>query len=145
MAGPDDLPDLARLRWLDAEPEERADQSVEDFTTALAQWWAANEGSHRAFVAVQDNELVGMAWLAVVERVPRPGASSRRSGDIQSVFVLAENRGHGIGTELVRTASDQALKLGADRVTVHSSRSAVPVYERLGFHSSRELLHRPAP
>lgn len=88
-------------------------------------------------------EIVGMAWVALVPRVPRPGAISRLSADIQSVFVMPEWRGQGIGTALVEAASEHATHLGSVRVTVHSGRKAVPLYERMGFESSRRLLLRP--
>jgi len=84
-----------------------------------------------------------MAWIALLSRVPRPGATTRLSADIQTVFVLPQRRGHGIGSALVEAASRHAEHLGCIRVTVHSGRKAVPVYERLGFESSRRLLQRP--
>lgn len=74
--------------------------------------------------------------------MPRPGATSRLSADIQSVFVLPEHRGRGIGSALVAAASEHAEHTGSLHVTVHSGRRAVPVYERLGFASSRQLLQR---
>ncbi|GAB3758115.1 hypothetical protein GCM10028864_43030 [Microlunatus parietis] len=83
--------------------------------------------------------MVGMAWVALVPRVPRPGKLNRLSADIQSVFVRPEHRGQGIGSALVEAATAHALRLGALHVTVHSGRRAVPVYERLGFVSSPEL------
>jgi GNAT superfamily N-acetyltransferase len=143
VAGEEDLTHLARLLWLHAAPEERVRQSVESFAVDLAAWWAEHDDSHLAFVArLAEAEVVGMAWLAFVPRVPRPGTTSRRSADIQSVFVVPEQRGKRIGSALVQAASAHALRQGADHVTVHSGRKAVPVYERLGFASSRELLLR---
>jgi GNAT superfamily N-acetyltransferase len=145
LAVREDLPQLARLLWLNAAPEERAAQSVESFAVSLGAWWSDHEESHVAFVArdvAGDAEagVVGMAWLAVVPRVPRPGTTARRSADVQSVFVVPEQRGHGIGSALVRAASEHARLLGAGRVTVHAGPRSVPMYERLGFASSRELL-----
>jgi GNAT superfamily N-acetyltransferase len=145
VAGQEDLVDLARLLWLHAAPDEQAKQPVESFAVDLAAWWTDHEDSHLAFVArLAEAGVVGMAWLALVPRVPRPGATTRRSADIQSVFVVSEQRGKRIGSALVEAASEHALRLGAGRVTVHSGRKAVPVYERLGFASSRQLLQRPA-
>jgi GNAT superfamily N-acetyltransferase len=145
LAGPEDLEHLARLVWLHAAPEEQARQAIESFAVDLDAWWTDHDDSHLAFVArLAESELVGMAWLALVPRVPRPGETTRRSADIQSVFVVAEQRGKRIGSGLVQAAAEHALRLGAGRVTVHSGRKAVPVYERLGFASSRQLLQRPA-
>ena len=138
-----DVADLARLLWLDTRREEPAQRSADAFAAELARWWAAHQDSHMAFVARRLRpEIVGMAWVALVPRVPRPGATSRLSADIQSVFVMPEHRGHRIGSALVDAASVHATRLGSLRVTVHSGRTAVPVYERLGFASSRQLLQR---
>jgi GNAT superfamily N-acetyltransferase len=142
-AGADDVAGLARLLWLNGRDEEPEQQALDAFTAELSQWWGARDGSHVAYVARLDGpELVGMAWVALVPRVPRPGATNRLSADIQSVFVLPERRGHGIGAALVQAAADHAVRLGSMHVTVHSGRRAVPVYERLGFESSRQLLQR---
>jgi GNAT superfamily N-acetyltransferase len=143
QANADDIADLARLLWLDTRNEEPAQRSVDGFAAELARWWSAHQESHLAFVArLVRPEIVGMAWVAIVPRVPRPGATSRLSADIQSVFVVPEHRGRGIGSALVEAASEYAARFGALRVTVHSGRKAVPVYERLGFESSRQLLQR---
>jgi len=143
QANADDIADLARLLWLDTHDKEPAEQSVDEFAAELEQWWAGHQDSHLAFVArLLGPEIVGMAWVALVPRVPRPGATSRLSADIQSVFVMPKQRGQGIGSALVGAASEHAAHLGSLRVTVHSGRKAVPVYERLGFESSRQLLQR---
>ena len=140
----DDVAGLARLLWLDTHHEEPELRSVDAFAAELAHWWAARQDSHYAFVArLGGPTMVGMAWVALVARVPRPGATTRLCADIQSVFVLPEQRGEGIGSALVERASAHATQLGAHRVTVHSGRRAVPLYERLGFESSRRLLQRP--
>jgi GNAT superfamily N-acetyltransferase len=142
-AGADDVAELARLLWLDTCHEEPAPEPVAAFAAELALWWAGHRESHAAFVArLPGPGTVGMAWVALVPRVPRPGATSRLSADVQSVFVLPGHRGRGIGSALVEAATRYAERLGSRHVTVHSGRRAVPVYERLGFASSRQLLSR---
>lgn len=139
-----DVPDLARLVWLHAAPDEQARQSVDSFAVDLGEWWTSHDHSHLAFVASDtESGIVGMAWLALLPRVPRPGATDRRSADIQSVFVLLDERGRGIGSALIRAAAEHAQRLGAKRVTVSSSDKAVALYERLGFASVRHLLQMP--
>jgi GNAT superfamily N-acetyltransferase len=141
IAGRADVAQLARLLWLNAAPDQQARQSVESFADDLGVWWTDHSDSHFAFVArLTESELVGMAWLALVPRAPRPGDTNRRSADIQSVYVLPDHRGNHIGSTLVQAAADHAFIHGATRVTVHSGRKAVPLYNRLGFNSSHQLL-----
>jgi GNAT superfamily N-acetyltransferase len=146
QADADDIADLAVLLWRDTLHEEPSGQSVEAFAEDLAQWWSAHQHSHLAFVArLPSSKIVGMAWVALLPRVPRPGATNRLSADIQSVFVMPEHRRQGIGSALVEAATEHATRLGSLRVTVQSGRKAVPIYERLGFESTRQLLQRTAP
>lgn len=143
QAGTGDAAGLARLLAANARRNDPAEGPDDSFVEEFAGWWAAQQHSHVAYVARTDGpELVGMAWVALVPRVPRPGKLSRLSADIQSVFVRPEHRGLGIGSALVEAATAYALRLGALHVTVHSGRQAVPVYERLGFVSSPQLLQR---
>lgn len=134
---------LAMLIWLDTHSDPPGQAALDSFTTELSQWWAAHHHSHHAFAARSSDEIIGMAWLAIVPHVPRPGATRRRSADIQSVYVLPKHRSRGTGSALVEAASTHAFEQGAVRVTVHSGRRAVPVYERLGFAPSYRLLQRP--
>lgn len=147
----DDVRGMARLLSLDTRDERPTESVLDDFADELSRWWSAHESSHFPFVARPDASdsdepsIVGQAWVAVVPRVARPGRTNRLSADIQSVFVLPEYRGHGIGSALVEAAADHATRLGALYITVHSGQRAVPVYERLGFVSSPQLLQRPEP
>ncbi|WP_167456846.1 MULTISPECIES: GNAT family N-acetyltransferase [Microbacterium] len=142
-AGPDDVRGLARVKWIDRAADDAGDAEFDSFVTALSSWWDDHRATHSAFVArTIDDEIVGAAWVALLPRVPSPGASNRLSADIQSVFVLPEHRGEGVGTALVDAATAHAHGAGASRVTVHSSERAVPVYRRLGFAGSPKLLQR---
>lgn len=134
-ATPEDAPALAALRvaWGD-----EADASRDGFASTFEDW--ARSTDHTGFVAVEDGEVVGMAWLALLERPPSPERGTRVGGDVQSVYVLASHRRRGIGSTLTRAVVDEARRRGAQRVTVQSSTRAVPMYERLGFASTPKLL-----
>lgn len=133
-ADPADRPELARLRWewrvgLGEEPSGTAELFASDF----AAWAAENERSHVAFVAGPPGALVGMAWLALLERVPGPQVWTRRSAFVQSVYVEPPARGVGIGLALVRAALDEARARDVQYVTVHPTPASIPMYERAGF------------
>ncbi|WP_353509668.1 GNAT family N-acetyltransferase [Intrasporangium sp.] len=135
--------ELARLLCLNEPAEQPQQDRLDAFALELAAWWAGRGSSHRCFTArTSEGSFVGMAWLAVFPRVPRPGNTQRLAADIQTVFVRPEWRGQGIGSALVQAAVDHAEGIGVVHTTVHSGRRVVPVYERLGFESSPQLLQR---
>lgn len=84
--------------------------------------------------------IIGMAWLAVLRRVPTPRAVERLSGDVQSVYVVPAERHRGYGGQLIDAILKLARELEVERVTVHSSERAIPAYESRGFNASARLL-----
>ncbi|MDO3703769.1 GNAT family N-acetyltransferase [Micromonospora sp. C28SCA-DRY-2] len=68
----------------------------------------------------------------------------RRSGDVQSVYVVPELRDAGIGAILLEAVLAEAAKLELEQVTVHSTERAIPFYQRVGFqHDQRWLRWQP--
>jgi GNAT superfamily N-acetyltransferase len=113
------------------------------FAQDLTGWWNDHHDSHTPFLALlPSGSAVGMAWLALTARVPRPGGASRLSGDIQSVYVVPEHRRAGVGAALVRAVLQHAEALAVEHVTVHSNEQAGSLYERVGFSTSQDLLMR---
>jgi len=142
-----DLPSVAGLRWRWSVEENGATPSMtrDAYAAAVAAWSAAHDDTHVGFVAERDGVLVGMTWLAISARFPTPQSADRRTADLQSVYVVPEARGIGAGSALLRAALGEAERRGAGRVVVHSSDSAIPVYEHLGFAPSPRLMDRETP
>ena len=145
-AGSADDEDLALLLWHLASPGERDAQTPESLAEDLARWRRRHVATHVAFLGrLPGTDAVGTVWLALVPRAPRPGDLERSTADLQSLFVLPAHRRHGLGSALVRAATDVARERGAARVTVQASAASVPLYERLGFRGSGLLLARELP
>lgn len=143
VATPDDAPALAMLRWRWAVPDRSpSEDEAREFAGALRRWMEQRGEQSVCQVAVLEGELVGMAWLAVFERAPNPGDVVRRSGDVQSVFVLPEHQGTGIGRRLMVAVCAAADRLGVRKVTLDAREAAVPFYERLGFSTRNHLMQR---
>ena len=141
VAGPDDVGHLAELLARFAEREEPA-AAGQEFAPDLLRWWSEHD-THLAFLALLPaGDVVGMAWLALIARVGRPGGAPRLCGDVQSVFVVPEHRSAGVGAALMRAVTQHAENLGLEHVTVHANQRAVSFYERAGFASSRDMLVR---
>ncbi|MFD6952854.1 acetyltransferase [Nocardiopsis sp. TSRI0078] len=140
-ARPEDLDSVAELRWRwTCENHGEPDLPLAEFVPRFVDWGKRNDASHHCFVAVLDESVIGMAWLAVTRRVPQPHAFERASGDVQCVYVLPEQRDDGLGGRLVEAVLELARELALERVSVHSSDRAVSAYSRHGFAVSPRLM-----
>ncbi|MFD0254077.1 GNAT family N-acetyltransferase [Streptomyces sp. NPDC127113] len=110
---PDDLdPYLAALERLDADPNQHV------------------------VVAVRDNRVVGTLQLTIVPGLSRRGATR---SIIEGVRVHADERGSGLGTQLIEWAIDESRRQGCQLVQLTSDKTRIDAhrfYERLGFSSS---------
>jgi len=131
---------LARLRWIWRAVERDEKGDPERFRDDFATWMADHEQTHVPYIVEAGGSAVGMAWLAVVERIPGPELWTRLSGILQSVYVLAEHRNGGLGDLLIRHVIDGAAAKGLDYLSVHPSPRSFPFYRRLGFRGSGRLL-----
>jgi GNAT superfamily N-acetyltransferase len=140
-AGPGDVAALARLRWL-WRTVDRGEVGLSDaeFAAALTVWWADRQESHVAFIAEHDGVAVGMAWLAIFDRIPQPRSVVRLAGNVQSVFVLEAHRNLGTGRALVEAAIAEARARGLGYLILHPSLRAAPLYKRIGFAETDEIL-----
>jgi GNAT superfamily N-acetyltransferase len=138
----DDSAALARLRWL-WRTSERGEHGLSqpEFEAAFLEWWAIRLDLHTAYIAELAGNAVGMAWLAVFDRIPQPRRLERLAGNVQSVFVVEELRNHGIGAALVEAVIAEARARGLGYLIVHPSERAYPLYERFGFAETNRLLH----
>ncbi|MEO7981828.1 MAG: GNAT family N-acetyltransferase [Sporichthyaceae bacterium] len=142
VAGADDMGHMAGLLGQFDEPEHPAGPEPV-FAAELLRWWGAHQASHVPFLGViPSGAAVGMAWLAIAARVPRPGGQGRLCGDVQSVYVVPHNRSAGIGTALIKAVVRHADALGLEHVTVHANERARSLYERAGFAASCDVLLR---
>ncbi|WP_297610479.1 GNAT family N-acetyltransferase [Nocardia sp.] len=137
----DDLTAVAELRWhWGSEKQSVPAVGHDEFVRQFTGWARQHRASHRGLVLVHDNVLIGMAWLAVVPRMPSVRMVHRASGDVQCVYVTPGHRNRGFGGRLLDAVLRLAEELELERVTVHSSRRAVTLYGRYGFAASARLL-----
>jgi len=111
-----------------------------EFSVSFGNWFRSHWDSHVAFIAEAAESPVGMAWLALIDRVPGPGVWLRLAGHLQSVYVVPAHRDEGIGAALVTAALKEATDRGLDYVWVHPSKRSFPLYQRMGFAESKGVL-----
>ncbi|RSN59541.1 GNAT family N-acetyltransferase [Streptomyces sp. WAC 04229] len=110
---PEDLnPYLAALERLDADPNQHV------------------------VVAVRDSRVVGTLQLTIVPGLSRRGATR---SIIEGVRIHADERGSGLGTQLIEWAVDESRRQGCQLVQLTSDKTRTDAhrfYERLGFSAS---------
>ncbi|KGJ76451.1 hypothetical protein GY21_09095 [Cryobacterium roopkundense] len=140
-AEPHEIGAIAGLRWrwiLEVGPVPTVTR--EHYIASVESFAVQQTGAHHPFVAVRGDTVVGMAWLAVLPRVPSPQALDRSSGDVQCVYVVPEERDSHVGSQLMDVVLATARRFGLEHVSVHSSTGAIRMYERNGFAASQQLL-----
>ncbi|AIR99337.1 GNAT family N-acetyltransferase [Streptomyces glaucescens] len=112
-------------------------ESPDDLSPYLAALQRLAEDPHQHLVvAVRDGRVVGTLQLTII-----PGLSRRATvrSIIEGVRVHAEERGSGLGTQLIEWAIETSRSEGCRLVQLTSDTSRVDAhrfYERLGFTAS---------
>ncbi|MFJ9926807.1 MULTISPECIES: GNAT family N-acetyltransferase [Streptomyces] len=89
-------------------------------------------------VAVRDGRVIGTLQLTTIPGLSHRGATRAL---IEAVRIHADERGSGLGTELIQWAIDTARRLDCRMVQLTSDKARTDAhrfYERLGFTASHE-------
>ncbi|MDT0609723.1 GNAT family N-acetyltransferase [Streptomyces lancefieldiae] len=131
----DDIPALVAM--LADDPLGAQRESPDDMSPYLTAFerLTADPNQHLV-VAVRDDRVVGTLQLTIVPGLSRRG--STRS-IIEGVRVHADERGSGLGTQLIEWAIDESRRQGCQLVQLTSDKTRTDAhrfYERLGFSAS---------
>ncbi|MFE7591907.1 GNAT family N-acetyltransferase [Kitasatospora sp. NPDC057512] len=131
----DDLPAIVAM--LADDPLGATRESPDDLTPYRTAFARIDDDPHQhLIVADRAGRTVGTLQLTVVPGLSRAGATRTI---IEGVRIHADERGSGLGTELIRWAVDRSRELGADLVQLTSDATRTDAhrfYERLGFVAS---------
>jgi ribosomal protein S18 acetylase RimI-like enzyme len=85
---------------------------------------------------------VASAGLLILDWPPHPfDPGGELRGYVLNVYVEPEYRKRGLAHELVERCMAEARQRSIRVVTLHSSPAGRPIYERLGFHATNEMMH----
>ena len=131
----DDLPAIVAMLADDQLGSAR--ESPDDLTPYLAALARINgDPNQHLMVAEHEGRPVGTLQLTLIPGISRRGSSRTI---IEGVRVHVDERGSGLGTELVQWAIDKSRDLGANLVQLTSDATRTDArrfYERLGFTAS---------
>jgi ribosomal protein S18 acetylase RimI-like enzyme len=100
------------------------------------------EGKYYGWIAADAGRAVASAGLLILDWPPHPfDPEGELRGYLLNVYVEPEYRRRGLAHELVERSMAEARRRGIRVVTLHSSQAGRPIYERLGFHATNEMMH----
>ena len=114
-------------------------ESPDDLATYQAAFERIDrDPGQRLVVAVRDGRTVGTLQLTVIPGLSRRGATR---SIIEAVRIHSDERGGGLGTQLIQWAVDESRREGCVLVQLTSDATRTDAhrfYERLGFVASHE-------
>ncbi|ANP56167.1 GNAT superfamily N-acetyltransferase [Streptomyces griseochromogenes] len=130
-----DLPTIVAM--LADDPLGAQRESPDDLTPYLAalERLSADPNQH-LMVAVRDGRVIGTLQLTIIPGLSRKGATR---SIIEGVRIHADERGSGLGTQLIEWAIEESRRLDCQLVQLTSDSSRTDArrfYERLGFTAS---------
>ncbi|MFC7928568.1 GNAT family N-acetyltransferase [Streptomyces cinereoruber] len=131
----EDLP--AVVAMLADDPLGAQRESPDDLTPYLAAFERlANDPHQLPVVAVRGDKVVGTLQLTIIPGLSRRGATR---SIIEAVRVHADERGSGLGTQLIEWAVEESRRQGCSLVQLTSDATRTDAhrfYERLDFEAS---------
>ena len=103
------------------------------FLDRYAQAWLADHDRVTFLAVAPDGRPLGMVTAAVLTKLPSSRRPSARWLHVSLLFVTADARGGGLGTQLLSALRQWALDHDVSRMQLHAAAQARGLYERAGF------------
>jgi GNAT superfamily N-acetyltransferase len=141
-ATPDDIATILQLghagdaRGVDTPPLDLATLSDPRYRAAFDRITANPD--HRLIVAERDGGVVGTLQISFIPGLPRFGLTR---GVLENVHIRADQRGNGLGTQMVLWAVERCREAGCGMVQLTSNKvrlDAHRFYRKLGFEQTHE-------
>ncbi len=131
---PDDAARLAELRWEFRASKTTPVETRDAFLARCAGWMrdALASGAWRAWVAIDDRDVVGQVWAHLLPKLPNPALEREQHLYVSNMFVTPSARG-GVGTKLLDATLAFARAQRVDRVILWPTDRSRTMYMRAGF------------
>ncbi len=97
-------------------------------------------GACKSWLIEDGGEPVASGAITILSFVPTPNDLSSKVAYLHSMYTEAGLRGRNLASHIVRTALAYCKTNGIKRVFLSASEAGRPVYERIGFASSPDMM-----
>ena len=127
-----------------ADMRDAPEQVLEEMASNFSPWVRRMiaDDKYVGWITSDDDRPIASAGLLILDWAPHfldPACAQR--GYILNVFVEPEYRGRGIAKALTTECIAEARRRGIGVIALHASKKGQPVYEKLGFKASNEMLY----
>ncbi len=141
LAKPTDAPALAQLRYAFRSLTDQDVEPQSEFVQRCLTWMTdrLQRPNWQCWVAEQQDEIIGVLWLQLIEKIPNPTSEPELHAYITNVFVNESSRGQGIGSRLLTEALTFCKDQSVHVVILWPSEKSRTLYERHGFAVRSDL------
>ena len=138
----EDIPDLARLRYLFRSSLAAPNEDEGAFVLRCESWMTARLGDGRWFcwVAEGPDGLLGNVWIQLVEKIPTPTDEPEEHAYLTNFFVQNEARGGGIGSHMMSQLLDWSAGRRVHAIFLWPTDRTRALYERHGFRADGDTM-----
>ena len=97
-------------------------------------------GDHATVLAMDGNEVIGCASMSFMRIMPTFSHPTGRRAHLMNVYTRNAYRRQGIARRMVEMLIDETWKRGATEISLDATVMGRPLYESLGFVSSKECM-----
>jgi len=143
LAAPDDAALLAKLRFeLRASLHELREDETE-FRKRCTRWMRerlSERGPWRCWTAEREGIIIGSLWVQLIDKIPNPIAAPECYVYLTNFYVRPEERGQGVGSQLLAEALSWSRSNNAELVLLWPTERSKSLYARHGFVSTDDFM-----
>ncbi|HWJ78553.1 MAG TPA: GNAT family N-acetyltransferase [Niallia sp.] len=131
------LIDLRKRQLVDEgiNPDNDIDEELRDFFQN-----AFLSGSIIQFLAVNQGEVIASGAIVIYSFPPSYTNKSGKKAYVTNMYTRKDNRGKGIGTNILSKLVEEAKSLGISKMWLGASVLGRPVYKKFGFQETDEWM-----
>ncbi|MGI9433549.1 MAG: GNAT family N-acetyltransferase [Geminicoccaceae bacterium] len=136
------LPRIAELKHAMFQAGGKGHLLAEDFVPLVLADYQELYGSSKArhLLAVEGGQIRSMAGGFIKDDIPYRYFKQARYGFLGDVYTLPSSRDLGLAAKLSGLVLDWLRQEGVDMVRLLASEAARPIYQRLGFQDTNEMV-----
>lgn len=109
-------------------------RKIKNPNTEFKDWFLDAVKNKCVWLAYYQDTVVGIIALRVYNNIwPKTFANGKDRMELLALYVLPTMRKHGIGRALCETVENEAIKRGAEWLTLNAFEHAIPFYKKLGY------------